>query len=85
MKPGVVYLTMRQIDIIDDIYESALKIATAENRSVREVIEEMLRNQLRLKSFDQFSVIGAMSERSDVLDEMMSVINANRQMPFRAQ
>ena len=76
---------MRQIEIIDDIYESALKIATAENRSVREVIEEMLRNQLRLRSFDQHSMIGALRDKSDVLDEMMNVVTANRQMPFRAQ
>ena len=40
------HYTMKQIDILDDIYEDALKIAKERNESVQAVIEELIREKV---------------------------------------
>ena len=73
---------MKQIDILDDIYEDALKIAKERNESVQTVIEQLIRDKVAKRPAPR-SIIGAFSDEPEIMDQVMEAVYELRQKPIR--
>lgn len=72
---------MRQIEIRDDIYEQALKLAAERNQSVQSVIEDLLRERVVEKN--PSAIIGLFADEPDMMDKVMEAVYELREKPMR--
>ena len=72
---------MRQIEIREDIYEQALKLAKERNQTVQSVIEDLLR--LSAATPNPSALIGLFADEPEVMDGVMEAVYQLREKPMR--